>query len=432
MMEGNHTALNKWSCAEVADWLNQQGFGQYSDLLCSQHRIDGPALLMLTEDDLKQEPIKMTVLGDIKRLMNKLRLLKFYGLDFNPKDPSANNNMNVTKIRELPQWTVTRHPRAVYSADLPAHTHQLVTVNASLRHHNHRTPLGHESRHLDPELWKTLLSFVYLFAVFLLTAFVMVIVHDRVPDMQTHPPLPDIFLDNMPHVPWAFEASELVGLVLNCIWIGVLVFHKHRFILMRRMFSLMGTIFLLRCVTMLITSLSVPGRHLHCVSKRYGDMWLWLERAFDIWQGFGMTMQGVKSCGDYMFSGHTTVITLLNFFITEYTPAVDWYFLHVACWVLNIFGVFFILAAHEHYSIDVFIAFYITSRLFMYYHTLANNRSLMQQDARRTRVRFPLFSFFESKCDGIVPNEYEWPFRVPRCVKDFLGYGWTSRPDKNT
>lgn len=73
------------------------------------------------------------------------------------------------------------------------------------------------------------------------------------------------------------------------------------------------------------------------------------------------------------------------------------------------FGIFFILSGHEHYSIDVFIAFYITSRLFLYYHTLANNQSLMQRDTGRTRIWFPLFSFFESDVDGIVPNEYESP-----------------------
>ena len=71
------------------------------------------------------------------------------------------------------------------------------------------------------------------------------------------------------------------------------------------------------------------------------------------------------------------------------------------------FGVFFILAAHEHYSIDVFIAFYITSRLFLYYHTLSNNQALMQRDSNRTRVWFPLFSYFEASVDGIVPNDFD-------------------------
>ena len=87
-------------------------------------------------------------------------------------------------------------------------------------------------------------------------------------------------------------------------------------------------------------------------------------------------------------------------------------------WLLNMFGIFFILAAHEHYSIDVFIAFYITSRLFLYYHTLANNQALMSRDSKRTKVWFPLFSYFESGVDGIVPNQYEWPI-TPKRIKQW-------------
>ena len=82
------------------------------------------------------------------------------------------------------------------------------------------------------------------------------------------------------------------------------------------------------------------------------------------------------------------------------------YYVHISSWVLNMFGVFFVLAAHEHYSIDVFIAFYITSRMFLYYHSLANNRALHQRDSFRTKIWFPMFSYFESSIDGIVPNEY--------------------------
>ena len=94
------------------------------------------------------------------------------------------------------------------------------------------------------------------------------------------------------------------------------------------------------------------------------------------------------------------------------TPA-HMYYLHTCCWVLNMFGIFFILAAHEHYSIDVVIAFYITSRLFLYYHTLANTLALKRIESRRTRVWFPLFWFFEEKVSGKVPNEYEWPLKRP-------------------
>jgi hypothetical protein len=41
------------------------------------------------------------------------------------------------------------------------------------------------------------------------SAGVMTFAHDRVPDMEKYPPLPDVVLDHIPVIPYAFEASEV-------------------------------------------------------------------------------------------------------------------------------------------------------------------------------------------------------------------------------
>ncbi|KAK4472265.1 hypothetical protein MN116_003534 [Schistosoma mekongi] len=263
--------------------------------------------------------------------------------------------------------------------------------------------------------WKLIISAFYFLFSTCITSFVMVLAHERLPDMSRYPPLPDLFLDNLPHISWGFAAAEWVGIVLSAIWITILIFHKYRWILVRRFFVLIGTVLLLRSVTMIITSLSVPGKHLadHCSPYIVKNQTERLKRVLNIWLGMGMSISGIQTCGDYMFSGHTVCLTLLNFFITEYSPS-KLHLLHTFSWVLNIFGVFFILACHEHYSIDVFVAIYVTSRLFLYYHCLASSNVLHQPGRERAMIWFPLFSFMEYDVKTTVPNVFEFPFPFMR------------------
>merc|ERR1719189_2197936 len=388
---------------------------------------------MIQEQDLKQPPLQLEVLGDIKRLMYQISSLKYNLIFPDAKTKYCLTQSHASSVPSGGGGTAGDHSDqspAKWSDTLDISSsdesssgreHSKLVAGATLGpgngHHGYRSNIASNPL---PERWKLGIAVLYGLFVSWLTAVVMTVVHDRVPDMNKYPPLPDIILDNMPHVPWAFEMAEISGMALLSIWLVVVIFHRHRFIIARRCFAIGGTIFLLRCFTMLITSLSVPGVHLDCKPRPYGSWASRLHEAFIIWSGAGMSLQGVRTCGDYMFSGHTVSLTLLNFFITEYTSR-RIFFLHTFTWICNIFGVFFILAAHEHYSIDVFVAFYITSRLFMYYHMLANKNKSQDYnfviksnnyEAQRAWFWFPLFSFFESSIDGKIPNEFDWPIHM--------------------
>ena len=480
-----------WSLEQVKQWLLLEEFQDFVPLI-EPHGVTGVDLLMLSEQDWREligefnlDSINQSVFScdnsqnrgktskkapntvRLRRLLYKINQLKVSQASHLPHDvgfclgfhgwPFHLNNFHKPIANRLStQSSLGNNLELSLNGDQGQAQQHNVEEDFELQKFKDYVicPNCHQIRmqkkaEIPPERWKTVLAFLYVLLVSWLTAFVMVIVHDRVPDMEKYPPLPDILLDNIPLIPGAFEMCELTGMALLCLWIIVIIFHKHRWVLMRRFFSLSGTIFLLRCVTMLITSLSVPGKHLECAPRPYGDIWNKMYNAFIIWTGAGLTLQGVRTCGDYMFSGHTVGLTLLNFFITEYTSHI--YMLHTFTWICNVFGVFFIIAAHEHYSIDVFVAFYIASRLFMYYHTLANQKlphyynitpnkesgSTINLETKNYSPKyddeneekqilqfwFPLFTFFESGIEGgKIPNKFEYPFTIAdfRAVKHFF------------
>ena len=114
------------------------------------------------------------------------------------------------------------------------------------------------------EIFRTFCSVLYAFSVFFFASYMLAVVHDRLPDMSNYPPLPDIFLENIPFMSWAFPLCEYCAAILMLLWCMLIIFHKHRLIVLRRSCSIAGSIFLLRCFTMYVTSMSVPGKHLEC------------------------------------------------------------------------------------------------------------------------------------------------------------------------
>jgi hypothetical protein len=287
-----------WGREEVRQWLGKVGLARYAASLCDTHRMDGPALLMLQEQDLRQPPLQMNVLGDIKRLVFHLAELRLDSPAPDPRvlyclaPPSASSSYSLATADSSPSRHLPRTASLSSSTSDeegsgggsaggpdggPARQSRsqvlCTTCQAVLRSPRHASATP-----FPAERWKTALAVMYGMAVSWLTALVMTVVHDRVPDMAKYPPLPDIILDNVPHIPWAFEMTELTGMALLAIWFIMIVFHKHRWIIARRFFAIAGTIFLIRCVTMLITSLSVPGVHLDCKPRPYGN---WASRSVE-------------------------------------------------------------------------------------------------------------------------------------------------------
>ena len=160
-----------WTTDDVSKWLQQNGFGKYAELICIEHDIDGQVLLLLTENDLRSPPLSLSVLGDIKRLMIKITQLRLEnGLDEVDNSVLYPQNIVGQNRRHSSSRTIQSRRRSSQYKNQP--------FNGNLSSRSSKVV------HFIPEKRKTFLSFIYVFLVFLLTAFTMVEVHDRVPDME--------------------------------------------------------------------------------------------------------------------------------------------------------------------------------------------------------------------------------------------------------
>lgn len=173
---------------------------------------------------------------------------------------------------------------------------------------------------------------------------------------------------------------------------------------MRRIFLMMSILYFLRSITMYVTVLPVSSTTYYCSPKLSNSTTplIIAKRAFQLISGFGLSINGKHTyCGDYIYSGHTVMLVLGYLiiseckFITEIASLFNstdsrlmcffntdlqkrFYVLHWIAWTNALVGVLMVLLAHGHYTIDVLIAYYITTRLFWVYHTLANNCFLLK------------------------------------------------------
>ena len=76
---------------------------------------------------------------------------------------------------------------------------------------------------------KTLSAFLLAACTLYFCSFIITIVDERLPDPKLFPPLPDLILDNVKQIPWAFAVTEAIILIEMLTLATLVVFHRHRY-----------------------------------------------------------------------------------------------------------------------------------------------------------------------------------------------------------
>ena len=174
----------------MKEWLHALHLANFVDLFCQQNGIDGLTLLLMREDDLRQAPLSIERLADIKKLWYHIRVLQCQQNDFYTPLQSSKSSALREHEGQLPFFTPTKSrrfddeaiecdhsslsPSSLLQSDL-SHSDTLSTIR------------NHESFVFRPppgEKRKLLASFIYAFISCVWTSFIMVVVHNRVPNVQ--------------------------------------------------------------------------------------------------------------------------------------------------------------------------------------------------------------------------------------------------------
>ncbi|VDO98329.1 unnamed protein product [Soboliphyme baturini] len=275
-----------------------------------------------------------------------------------------------------------------------------------------------EEKRFQKEPVKLVIAFLMLVLSAVINLLALAWIHDRVPASS---PLPDLFFRIFPHFPRALDFSEYFILFNSLAMFFLCFIHKYRWMVLRRVFFISSLLYLGRSVCLLVTQVPVADTTYVCSPKlNVTTIAVVFSRASHLFFGVGLNISGRYTlCGDYIYSGHTVVLILAYLVVKEYSPTRFWIF-HWITWLVSLAGIFCLLISHGHYSVDVVIAYFITTRTFWLYHTLADSVCFKEypQHNRFSRAWwFMLFQYMESNAGCPIPKIIEWPLSWKRCKK---------------
>jgi len=217
--------------------------------------------------------------------------------------------------------------------------------------------------------------------------------------------LKDLGFEIIPQSPEYFTIfSEILffsALTIIILFSLVPFLHKNPLVysavLWLRCMFVMSLCLICRCLSFLSTSLPGPASHCQPMSKEYSPP----ETIYDIL----FHVDGIKGCGDLIFSSHTSLSLCLILTVFVYGKQLVPHKLYriVVYFILlpaEILMLILIIAARKHYTVDVVVAMYTTPLIYYasYYFVKDEDLSNLDDDEQLSKFKnsfeyetFPLF-----------------------------------------
>lgn len=103
--------------------------------------------------------------------------------------------------------------------------------------------------------WRTVIAFFSLIFVSFCSTLCLAFIHDHWP---RQPPLPDVVFWLIPPQKWAWYLADYATGTSTWMCLIAAIFHRHRWVLFRRIFLIFAVLYLFRCLTITVTILPLP------------------------------------------------------------------------------------------------------------------------------------------------------------------------------
>ncbi|CAD5219869.1 unnamed protein product [Bursaphelenchus xylophilus] len=259
---------------------------------------------------------------------------------------------------------------------------------------------------------KLLFSIVFFFAAISCNWAALAYVHDFI-NLQA---LPDISYIIPQNEEIAFM-GDIIGFLLTLCLVILMILHKHRHVVSKRIFFLGGWIYWMRCITLTMTHIPpgyVDGRircQFQVKNEEFRTFDLYWKRWVTLAKGLGtQDVNKPMLCGDLLFSGHTLIMCFSAMAVRYYIPKKLRLISYLTS-IIAVIGMICMVISRAHYSADVLIAYWITTFVFTIYHAYIETLPFMREDTAASKLwLIKVADWLEENVDNdFFENKFQLP-----------------------